>query len=76
MEIFNKGTVGSRSEKLRITGIGSIGIGITNPATDVDISQDRCCSNHKAPQHRHWFGTIHMKNTTNNALEYMMGHHG
>ena len=76
MRFSTKAPGGSRSEKLRITGIGSIGIGITNPATDVDISQKTgavALPQGTTAQRPTGSAPYIRKNTTNNALEYYDG---
>ena len=76
MRFSTKAPGGSRAEKLRITGIGSIGIGITNPATDVDISQKTgavALPQGTTAQRPTGSAPYIRKNTTNNALEYYDG---
>ena len=64
------------NEKLRITSAGSIGIGITNPATDVDISQKTgavALPQGTTAQRPSGSAPYIRKNSTNNALEFYNG---
>ena len=64
------------SEKLRITGIGSVGIGTSTPATDVDISRKTgavALPQGTTAQRPTGSAPYIRKNTTNNALEYYDG---
>ena len=64
------------SERLRITGIGSVGISSAIPKTDVDISQRTgavALPQGTTAQRPSGSAPYIRKNTTNNALEYFDG---
>ena len=66
----------SGTEKLRITGIGSVGISSAIPKTDVDISQKTgavALPQGTTAQRPTGSAPYIRKNTTNNALEYYDG---
>ena len=66
----------SGTEKLRITGIGSVGISSAIPKTDVDISQKTgavALPQGTTAQRPTGSAPYIRKNTTNNALEYFDG---
>ena len=63
-------------ERLRITGIGSLGVGTQTPKTDLDISQKTgavALPQGTTAQRPSGSAPYIRKNTTNNALEYFDG---
>ena len=69
------GTAGG-DERLRITGIGSLGVGTQTPKTDLDISQKTgavALPQGTTAQRPTGSAPYIRKNTTNNALEYFDG---
>ena len=69
------GTAGG-DERLRITGIGSLGVGTQTPKTDLDISQKTgavALPQGTTAQRPSGSAPYIRKNTTNNALEYFDG---
>jgi hypothetical protein len=76
MSFSTKPSGGNRTERLRITGIGSVGISSTAPKTDVDISQKTgavALPQGTTAQRPTGSAPYIRKNTTNNALEYFDG---
>jgi len=70
------GMIVDGSERLRITGIGSLGVGTQTPKTDVDISQKTgavALPQGTTAQRPTGSAPYIRKNTTNNALEYYDG---
>ena len=64
------------AERLRITGIGSLGVGTQTPKTDLDISQKTgavALPQGTTAQRPSGSAPYIRKNTTNNALEYFDG---